>query len=126
MMMVRTMTTNSTTTIITSTPDADGRIRILAEVFDGNATITTADDVGALLDELAHLLADVPGSHPYDVTVAARLARLTWTLLTRQDTTPVLQLLWQYGIAPEDALVIAQAQRALYLRLGAWLGRARA
>jgi hypothetical protein len=88
-------------------------------------TSTRVDAISTALDDLSATLTDAPGRHPHDATVAARLARLTWSLIVGQDTTGVLQLLWQAGIQPEEALAIAQAQRGLYLRLAACLGRKR-
>lgn len=86
-------------------------------------TASTAEVISDAIDELSRTLAAAPGRHPHDTTVAARLARLTWCLTTGQDTSSVLQLLWQYGIQSDEALLIAQAQRGLYLRIAANMAR---
>jgi hypothetical protein len=84
---------------------------------------TTTNTIGDALDELSRTLSEAPGRYPHDTTVAARLTRLTWCLIVGQDTSSVLQLLWQAGIQPDEALLIAQAQRSLYLRLAASMAR---
>lgn len=86
-------------------------------------TTIPVETIAAALDQISRTLAAAPGRHPHDTTVAARLARLTWCLTTGQDTSSVLQLLWQYGIQSDEALLIAQAQRGLYLRLAANMAR---
>jgi hypothetical protein len=86
-------------------------------------TTIPVETIAAALDQISQALTEAPGRHPHDTTVAARLARLTWCLTTGQDTSSVLQLLWQYGIQSDEALLIAQALRGLCLRLAANMAR---
>lgn len=90
-------------------------------------TTIPVETIAAALDQMSQALSAAPGRLPHDTTVAARLARLTWCLITGQEdhATSVLQLLWQAGIQPDEALLIAQAQRSLYLRLAASMARSR-
>jgi hypothetical protein len=48
---------------------------------NSTTTITTANDIGAALDELAYALAEVPGRLPNDAQRAKVLLSLTVTLI---------------------------------------------
>jgi len=89
-----------------------------------NSTITTADDISALLDELAHALADVPGRQPNDAQNAATL--LTYIVIQLHgtpDSQALMNTLHSRGVDTREARQVAMALKGLALRLGAWLGR---
>lgn len=91
---------------------------------NSTTTITTADDVGALLDEVAHALADVPGRRPTDAQIARVLLSLTTTLLNgNPPSLYLLDTLRAYGADAGEVQTIARALSGTALRLGAWLGR---
>jgi hypothetical protein len=88
-------------------------------------TTTTADEIGALLDDLTHALADVPGRTPQDAQNAATL--LTYIVIQLHgtpDSQALLNTFHARGVDTREARQVARALRGLALRLGAWLGRA--
>ncbi len=90
-----------------------------------STTTTTADDIGVLLDELAHSLADVPGRRPNDAQIARVL--LSYTVGCMNGMRPsafLLDTLRAYGADAAEAHTVARALAGTVLRLGAWLGRA--
>lgn len=92
---------------------------------DTTTTITTVDEIGALLDELAHALADVPGRRPLDAQIARLLLNYSISCLygTPQASLLLLDTLAAYGADVSEAHTIARALSGAALRLGAWLGR---
>ena len=94
---------------------------------NSTTTITTANDIGAALDELAYALAEVPGRLPNDAQRAKVLLSLTVTLINGNAPSGfLLDTLRCYGADVGDAQTVARALAGLALRLGAWLGRSRA
>jgi hypothetical protein len=95
-------------------------------VMTTSTTITTADDIGALLDEAAHALSALPGRRPQDVQIASTLLAYTMSGLYGHGSASrlLLNTLERRGVDACEAQLVAQALHGLALRLGAWLGRA--
>jgi hypothetical protein len=90
------------------------------------ATTTTADDIGAMLDELTHALANVPGRQPNDAQNAATL--LTYIVIQLHgtpDSQALMNTFRSRGVDTREARQVARAMQGLALRLGAWLGRSK-
>jgi hypothetical protein len=91
---------------------------------NSTTVITTADEIGAALDELSHALCDVPGRRPGDAQRARTLLSLTVTLISGNPPSQfLLDTLRAYGADVGEVQTIARALSGTALRLGAWLGR---
>lgn len=98
---------------------------VMAMTANSTTTITTADDIGALLDELAHAFSDIPGRMPNDAQIARVLLSYTATCIHGAHPSQfLLDTLEAYGADIGEVQRIARALAGTALRLGAWLGRA--
>lgn len=93
-------------------------------MMTNSTTTITADEIGALLDEVAQSLADLPGRTPQDGQIATTL--LTYVVASIHGTPNsrlLLNTLERRGVDRHEAQEVALALHGLALRLGAWLGR---
>ena len=89
-------------------------------------TPTTADAIGAALDEVAHLVSDAPGQLPQDAQIARTLLAYTSSCIQGAPSAVLLDALHRAGADVYAAHTIARALGGAALRLGAWLGSAEA